>query len=352
MSHAHADTAARHARLQLAVDAGLTLPDTGNIAILRPRAGEWFDPLPRDRLHLVQGFRPDHDAFAGAGFTVTPELAGTFAGIMVCLPRAKAEARALIAAAVAQSNGWVIVDGQKADGIEGILREVRARAPIDGAIAKAHGKLFWFDATAADFSDWRAEALRLNDPEAPGFVTLPGLFSADEVDPASRLLAQALPDAMPSIVADLGAGWGYLGAQVLRRAGVQTLHLVEAEAAALECARHNIHDARAQFHWADATTLTLTPPVDMVVMNPPFHTGHKGQPALGVQFIATAKRILKPQGSLWMVANRHLPYEAALTAAFRDVEEIGGTAGFKLYRASHPLRETPKQRAQTRKGHR
>lgn len=352
MSHAHADIAARHARLHLAVEAGLILPDAGQIAVLRPRAGEWFDPLPRDRLHIVQGFRPDHDAFAAAGFDVAPELAGSFAGVMVCLPRAKAEARALIAAAVACSDGWVIVDGQKADGIEGVLREVRERAPVDGAIAKAHGKLFWFNAAAADFSDWQAKPLRLDDAEIPGFVTLPGLFSADGVDPASRLLVQALPDAMPAVVADLGAGWGYLAAQVLRRAGVQTLHLVEAEAAALDCARHNIHDARAQFHWADATTLTLTPPVDMVVMNPPFHTGHKGQPSLGVQFIATAKRILKPQGTLWMVANRHLPYEAALTAAFRDVDEIGGTAGFKLYRASHPLRDTSKQRAQPRKGQR
>lgn len=350
MSHAHADTAARHARLHLAVDAGLTLPDTGDIAVLRPRAGEWFDPLPRDRLHMVQGFRPDHDAFAGAGFSVAPGLTGRFAGVMVCLPRAKAEARALIAAAVVHSDGWVIVDGQKADGIEGILREVRARTAVTGAVAKAHGKLFWFDAAGVDFSDWQAQPLLLDDPEVPGFMTLPGVFSADGADAASRLLAQALPEVLPPVVADLGAGWGYLAAMILRRPGVQTLHLVEAEAAALDCARRNIQDARAQFHWADATTLTLTPPVDMVVMNPPFHTGHKGQPALGVQFIATAKRILKPQGSLWMVANRHLPYEAALADAFRDIDEVGGTASFKLYRASHPLRE--KQRTQLRKGQR
>ena len=51
-----------------------------------------------------------------------------------------------------------------------------------------------------------------------------------------------------------------------------------------------------------------------------------------------------------MVANRHLPYEAALTDAFRDIDEVGGTASFKLYRASHPLRE--KQRTQSRKGQR
>lgn len=46
--------------------------------------------------------------------------------------------------------------------------------------------------------------------------------------------------------------------------------------------------------------------------------------------------MLSPKGQLWLVANRHLPYEATLQDAFRNVEIIGQTASFKLYIASHP----------------
>jgi 16S rRNA (guanine1207-N2)-methyltransferase len=75
---------------------------------------------------------------------------------------------------------------------------------------------------------------------------------------------------------------------------------------------------------------------DLVVMNPPFHQGRAAQPALGVAFIQAAAAMLAPSGSLWMVANRHLPYEGALAAAFREVEEVGGTPAFKLFRATGP----------------
>jgi 16S rRNA (guanine1207-N2)-methyltransferase len=47
---------------------------------------------------------------------------------------------------------------------------------------------------------------------------------------------------------------------------------------------------------------------------------------------------LLPGGTLWLVANRHLPYDRILTPLFRTVEEIGGDAVFRLFRAAHPIR--------------
>ena len=59
--------------------------------------------------------------------------------------------------------------------------------------------------------------------------------------------------------------------------------------------------------------------MDAVVMNPPFHTGRTAEPGLGQAFITAAARLLAPQGQLWMVANRHLPYETALGGQFAHV---------------------------------
>lgn len=343
-----ADPAPRAARLTLALTEGLGLPD-GALLVLRPRAGERFDPIPRDRLRMVQGFRPDHDALVAAGYSVAPAVEGSpAAAVMVCLPRAKAQALDLIAQAARHPGAQlVLVDGQKTDGIESVLKALRAHVAIAGTVSKAHGKLFWFDPRGVDLSALSAKPVTVSDPALGAFQTVAGVFSADGIDPGSRLLAQHLPDTLPESMVDLGAGWGYLAAAALARKGVTKLHLVEAEAAALALARANIADSRAEFHWADATRFALPDPVGGVIMNPPFHTGRKAQPELGLGFIDAAARLLAPNGHLWLVANRHLPYADRLDGLFRAVELLADADGFKIWHAHGPQGAKARQVART-----
>lgn len=317
-------------RIALALEAGLTLPAEGRIAVFGPRTGMDLSALPKDRTVLITGMKQDYDAFAAQGFQVALAPEGEFAAAVVVLPRAKALARALLATASAYP--LVVVDGQKTDGVESILKDLRKLETVLGVISKSHGKLFWF-APASDYDTWQARPAHVD-----GFMTLPGVFSADGVDPASALLAGALPS-LSGKVADLGAGWGYLSARMLsEHPNIKQLHLVEADNVALDCARRNVTDERARFHWADATTWTPPGKLDVVVMNPPFHTGRAAEPDLGRAFIATAAASLAPSGQLWLVANRHLPYEAALAARFGVVEEIGGDNRFKIVHAQRPSR--------------
>ncbi len=325
----------RPTRLSLAQDGGtFALPDAGTIAVFRPRWGDDLSALPKDRVRIVQGFKPDHDAFAQAGYDVHVAPQGRFALSIVCIPRAKAEARALIAQACALTDGVVVVDGQKTDGIDSLYKACRKEADVTAAFSKAHGKAFAFPATGA-FSDWAAP--KTPRKGADGYHRQPGVFSSDGIDAGSEALANALPRLKGTGV-DLGAGWGYLSAQALAQDSIETLHLVEAEAAALDCARLNVTDPRAQFHWADATRFTLPDSVDFVLTNPPFHTERAADPAIGKAFLQAAATLLTPRGELWTVANRHLPYEAHLATLFQQVEEVGGTRGFKLLRSARPLR--------------
>jgi 16S rRNA (guanine1207-N2)-methyltransferase len=288
-----------------------------------------------DRVQVVQGFRPDYDYFAARGFDVVTEAAGPYSAALICLPRGKSEGRALVAEAcqVVAAAGPVVIDGQKTDGIDAFHRDVRARVATTPPLSKAHGKIFAFPA-GPDFADWAAADVVTDD----GFITRPGLFSADGPDRGSTLLARALPAKLPARIVDLGAGWGYLARAILARDGAIAVDLVEAEAAALDCARRNISDPRARFHWADATTFRPDAAVDAVVCNPPFHVGRAADPALGASFIRSAAAMLHPGGHLWLVANRHLPYAAVLTETFRDVEEIGGDGGFRVIHAARPVR--------------
>lgn len=325
-------------RLRLALEpGGLILPDVGRIGVFHPAAGADLSALPQDRCVVIQPMRPDHDVFADAGYTCVADardLGADLAMSIVLIPRAKALARALIAQAMQITSGPVVVDGAKTDGIDSLLKDMRKRTDVSGVLSKAHGKVFWAQSDPAPFADWIAPASQL----VNGFVTAPGVFSADGIDPASQLLADTLPAKLGRHVADLGAGWGYLSSRLLAIPGLETLDLVEADAAALACARQNVTDPRAQFHWADALTWVPGAKIETVVMNPPFHTGRAADPGLGRGFIAAAARMLVPSGQLWMVANRHLPYETTLAERFAKVTEVAGNSRFKILHAIRPSR--------------
>ena len=323
-------------RLSLAAQSGgFAVPSEGRIAVFHPRADHDLSALPKEQLLIIQPFRPDHDHFAGQGYACAPSLEAEeeFSASVVFLPRAKALARMLVAQASAATRGQVLIDGAKKEGIDSVLKDLRKQAEPSAPLSKAHGKVFWIDG-GTDLPGW------LPDDAQPieGFVTAPGVFSADGIDPASKMLAGMLPPKLGRCVADLGAGWGYLSAAVLKREGVEELHLAEADHNALTCARQNVTDPRAQFHWADARTWKAPGAVNTVVMNPPFHTGRSAEPALGQSFIGAAAAMLAPNGSLWMVANRHLPYETVLSERFAQVRKEGGDSRFKILHAARPKR--------------
>ena len=315
-------------RLDLALNSGLSLSQP--LTVLAPTPDHDLSDLPREA-QMVQPFKPFHDHFATQGFVATPNSDAPCQDAVVFLPRAKALARALIHQACSRASGVIVVDGAKTDGVDSLLKDIRKRVAIEGPISKAHGKIFWFQSDADAFADWAAPENQMVD----GFHTAPGVFSADGIDPASALLLKSLPTKRGTRIADLGAGWGFLSAKLIDDT-LRSLHLVEADHTALTCARANVTDPRAQFHWADATKWSAPEPLDMVIMNPPFHTSRSADPTLGQGFITSAARNLTRNGQLWMVANRHLPYEATLAEAFASVDEVAGDNRFKVFHASRP----------------
>lgn len=327
----------RSTRILLALETGaIALPDDGAIAVYGPHEADDLAAFDKGRVQAVQGFFPEHQRLSAMGYDLRAEgpVAGAVAAVVI-LPRAKEQARALLAEAAASlpQGATVIVDGFKTDGVESVLRDLRARVPVSEPLSKAHGKIFAFPAGAA-LADWAATPREV----AGGFTTLPGVFSADGPDRGSALLAAALPEYLPGYTVDLGAGWGYLARAVLLRKGVKRLDLVEADHAALACARGNVPDPRARFFWADATAYRADGHADHVVCNPPFHAGRDADPSLGVAFLSAAAAMLSPEGDLWLVANRHLPYDRPLKELFHEVTEVSGDTAFRVIRAVRPVK--------------
>jgi 16S rRNA (guanine1207-N2)-methyltransferase len=160
----------------------------------------------------------------------------------------------------------------------------------------------------------------------------PGLFAWDRVDAGTALLAEHLPPMKGSGI-DLGCGYGALATVVLRSEAVTALKLVDLDRRAIEAARRNVEDPRVTFDWIDARNLEAAGDLDFVVSNPPFHDGGTEDKRLGQAFIQKAAALLHKGGVAWIVANRHLPYEAELNTAFKRVTMVADRGGYKLFEA-------------------
>lgn len=278
-----------------------------------------------------QPLKPLAAAWEAAGFTRTDELPWEKFPLVLVLPgKSRDETLAWFAAARDRlaPGGRVVAALPNSAGAGRFEKELAKAAGNIFSIQKNKCRAFHATLDGADeaiLAQWRelGEAR-----EVSGFTVEAGIFSSDHIDPGSQLLADHLPAHLRGHAADLGAGWGFLSDAVLRRCpGIDRIDLFEADSRALRCARANLARHRPRhldsppcaaeelpeirFHWHDVTT-GLPDRYDTIVMNPPFHTGQATDVDLGRAFLKVASSSLNRGGRLLLVANRQLPYEAAL----------------------------------------
>jgi tRNA1(Val) A37 N6-methylase TrmN6 len=154
------------------------------------------------------------------------------------------------------------------------------------------------------------------------------------------LLAAATGGSKGELAVDLGAGVGAAGLALAARVPGLKVTLVEIDAAlcdlAVGNARLNKLDNRVNVLTADAADTGLAAgSADRVLMNPPFHDAsrqnvspdprrrlaHAAAPGLLPRWIASAARLLKPQGVLTLIwrADGLADVQDALAGAFGDI---------------------------------
>jgi 16S rRNA (guanine1207-N2)-methyltransferase len=166
-----------------------------------------------------------------------------------------------------------------------------------------------------------------------GLFSQPGLFSWDRLDIGTACLLHVLPQ-LNGRVGDFGCGSGVLSRAVLAHPGVTSVTGFDLDRRAITAAMANINDPRFSGVWVDlCQDGPLVSNLDAIVMNPPFHFAGKEDPNIGIRMIGCAADALRPGGTLWLTANRHLPYEGVLRARFKSVTLRSEAQGFKVYQA-------------------
>lgn len=327
--------------LAFAGDDGIAIPERALFigASPHPAFKEWPELLG------WQPFRPQASAWESAGFSRCEDIPDEKWPLVMILPgKSKDETLAWFAIARdhLESGGSILAAMPNTAGAGRFEKELSRAAGNISSIQKHKCRAFHALLDHADeaiFDEWRALAAPR---EFSGFTVVAGIFSSDHIDPGSQLLATHLPAHLHGNVADLGAGWGFLSDALLKRCpSIERLDLFEADSRALACARRNLarhlpqsiqlgsppcfaeDEPKIHFHWHDVTT-GLPGTYDAIVMNPPFHTGQATDVDLGRAFLRVASTSLRRGGKLLLVANRQLPYEAALEAsglAWRKITE-------------------------------
>jgi 16S rRNA (guanine1207-N2)-methyltransferase len=170
-------------------------------------------------------------------------------------------------------------------------------------------------------------------------LSLPGVFSHGRLDEGTALMLKNLPRIKASKirqrrVLDMGCGTGVIGMSLLKRSPEIAVSFCDVSAMALESTRRSLaHNHMTGEVIASDMWQGIEERFDLIISNPPFHTGQSTDYDLAERFIRQAKKHLKRSGELRIVANRFLKYPDIIEATFGHCERIAETGRFCVWSA-------------------
>lgn len=185
----------------------------------------------------------------------------------------------------------------------------------------------------------------------PGFdLTLGafgGVFAGSKLDLGTRFLLETMPQLLCDYeeardFVDLGCGTGLLSvflAQHRPNAQIQASDLSRiAVQSTLMTAELNEVAGQVRVTQNNALEGLASACADVVVCNPPFHTGTALETRTAERMFAQAARVLRPNGEMWTVFNTPLKYTPMLHRAVGPTEVIAQNSKFQITRSTTPAR--------------
>jgi len=154
------------------------------------------------------------------------------------------------------------------------------------------------------------------------------VFSRTGLDIGARFFMQHLPENLEGEIVDLGCGNGVIGLTLLDKNPQAKVVFVDESPMAVASSRMNVETNmpealdRCEFMINNALSGVEPFRFNAVLCNPPFHQQHALTDNVAWEMFHHARRCLKINGELYIVANRHLDYFHKLKKIFGNCTTI------------------------------
>ncbi|MFZ0533418.1 MAG: methyltransferase [Anaerolineales bacterium] len=162
--------------------------------------------------------------------------------------------------------------------------------------------------------------------------SLPGVFSFAHLDEGTKMLLDITTILPGANVLDVGCGYGIIGLYAAAK-GAGLVHLIDNNLLAVSSCNETLTLNRitnAKVFAGDLLNPIGSNKYDLVLSNPPFHTGHAVDLQIAQALIDQSWQALNPGGQLIIVANRFIRYDHLIKAIFGNVSTLTESGKFHV----------------------
>lgn len=256
-------------------------------------------------------------------------------------PKSKPEALMMLdnIRAIASPKTRVLIVGDNKGGVKSAEKQFKQFAGEFYKLENAkHCVLFEFaDLTLLDGFDISSYqttfTVSVND-QSFEVASVPGVFNHGKLDDGTRLLLEQIAVPYKGKVLDFGCGAGIIATYLGLKTPELRLNCLDVSALAVYATEQTLkrNNLEGNVILSDGMQ-AVSGQFDLIISNPPFHTGISTDYQIAEDFLALSKQFLKPKGKLTIVANSFLKYQPILEAQFGEYETIAKNNKFAVYHA-------------------
>ena len=256
-------------------------------------------------------------------------------------PKAKPEAQMSLdnIRAVCHQDAQLFVVGENKSGVKSVEKQLKDHCGFSNKIDSAkHCILYLFsELTLNDnfaISRYHKQfQVKAGDIEFTA-ISVPGVFNHGALDVGTAVLLNNAPTVSKGKVLDFACGAGIIATYLGLKQPELEFVCSDVSALATYATEQTLalNDLKGQAILSDGLT-DINGKFDLIISNPPFHTGIATDYTIAEAFLSSAKQHLSKQGKLTIVANSFLKYPPILEAQFGQYSTDFKNTKFAVYSA-------------------
>ena len=265
--------------------------------------------------------------------------AGEYDLVILYYPKSKPELLMALdnIRAVISKEAELLVVGENKSGVKSIEKQLAGKTAFSNKIDSAkHCVLYSFSEitlnSTFDISTYHKEFMvNVSDIEFTA-VSIPGVFNHGGLDAGTKMLLENAPNIKHGNVLDFGCGAGLIATFLgLKNPALTfTCSDVSALAAYATTQTLKLNNVNGEAVLSDGLN-SIAGKFDLIISNPPFHTGIATDYTVAESFLNNAKQHLTKTGKLTIVANSFLKYPPILEAQFDSYQTVFKNNKFAVY---------------------